>query len=122
MDDTSRIEEFENRVVDLVFAVGGTATIWRTHADHDPTRMLRGLIVEMAPGQDSMTLVIAPEGHIINLFEMEQVEKQALTEAPYCFVKTQFGTVQGHLTAGEASGRASVCRTEAVCGRPNLWS
>ncbi|MDA1055493.1 MAG: hypothetical protein O3C40_34265 [Planctomycetota bacterium] len=97
MDDVSLVEEMEDRVVDLALALGGRATVWRSFADDDPSRAIRGLMLEMAPGQETMSLLVSPEGHLINLFEIEQAEKQPLAEPPYCFVKTQFGSAQGHI-------------------------
>ncbi len=97
VDDLGKIEELEDRVIDTVFSLGGRATIWRSHADHDPTRMVRGLMIEMSPGQDSLSLLLSPEGHLIPLFQIEEAEKAPLPEPPYCFVKTQFGSIQGHI-------------------------
>ena len=42
--------------------MGGKATLWRSFSDDDRARVIRGLILEMAPGQDSMSLLISPEG------------------------------------------------------------
>jgi len=97
IDDLQRVEEMEDRVTDLVFALGGKATIWRSYADHDPTRVVRGLLVDMAPGQETLSLLISPEGHLTPLFQIEDAEKQPFHEPPYCSVKTQFGSIQGHV-------------------------
>ena len=97
MDDVTLVEEMEDRVVDLALALGGRATVWRSFADDDPSRAIRGLMLEMAPGQDTMSLLVSPEGHLISLFEIEEAEKHPLAEPPYCFVKTQFGSAQGHI-------------------------
>ncbi len=97
MDDVRQIENMEDRVLDLVFALGGRATIWRSFADHDSSRVVRGLIVEMEPGQDTFSLLISPEGHLLPLFQIEDAEKTPFEGPPYCFVKTQFGSLQGHI-------------------------
>jgi len=97
IDDLQRVEEMEDRVTDLVFALGGKATIWRSYADHDPTRVVRGLLVDMAPGQETLSLLVSPEGHLTPLFQIEDAEKQPFHEPPYCSVKTQFGSIQGHV-------------------------
>lgn len=94
MEDT---EEFEDRVIDIVHALGGQATVWRSFADHDPSRVIRGVMVEMAPGLETMSLLISPEGYIINLYEIERAEQQPFGEPPYCYVKTQYGSVFGHI-------------------------
>ncbi len=97
IDDLNRVEELEDRVIDLVFALGGKATVWRSWSDTDRTRVLRGLMVEMAPGQETLSLVISPEGHFTPLFQMEEAEQAPFAEPPYCFCKTQFGSLQGHI-------------------------
>ena len=63
--------------------------------------MVRGLIVDLAPGQDSTSLLISPEGWLVNLFEIEAAENGTLLEPPWCFVKTQFGPLQGHVALVE---------------------
>lgn len=97
MDDVSQIETMEDRVLDLVFSLGGRATIWRSFADHDSSRVVRGLTIEMEPGQDTFSLLISPEGHLTPVFQIEDAEKAPFEELPYCFVKTQFGSLQGHI-------------------------
>ena len=97
MDDVSQIETMEDRVLDLVFSLGGRATIWRSFADHDSSRVVRGLMIEMEPGQDTFSLLISPEGHLTPVFQIEDAEKAPFDEPPYCFVKTQFGSLQGHI-------------------------
>ena len=88
IDRLDLIETFEDRVLDLAFAMGGKATIWRSFSSQDPSRIVRGLILEMAAGQESMSLLLSPEGQLINLFEIEDAEKKPLNELPCCFVKT----------------------------------
>lgn len=97
LDDIGCIEQMEDRVMDLVFALGGTATVWRSFADHDPTRVVRGLVIEMTPGQDTFSLLVSPEGHLTPLFQIEEAERTAFAEPPWCFVKTQFGSLTGHV-------------------------
>ncbi|MCA9129345.1 MAG: hypothetical protein KDB22_19805 [Planctomycetales bacterium] len=97
LDCIESAHEMEDRALDLVFSLGGKATVWRSFADHDPYRVIRGLIVEMAPGQDTLSLIVSPEGHLTPLFQIEEAEQSAFTEPPYCFVKTQFGPIMGHV-------------------------
>lgn len=106
LNDTNRVEEMEDRVIDLVFALGGRATIWRSFADHDPSRVVRGLTLEMTPGQETTSLLVSPEGHFIPLFQIEEAEQSAFAEPPYCFVKTQYGSITGHV--------AIVCLLDAL--------
>ena len=97
MDDIRQVETMEDRVLDLVFSLGGRATIWRSYADDDRERIVRGLMVEMEPGQETFSLLVSPEGHLTPLFQIEDAEKTPFAEPPYCFVKTQFGSLQGHI-------------------------
>lgn len=97
LDELERVEEFEDRVLDVVSALGGQATIWRSFGQQDPSRIVRGLLVQMCPGQDTLSLLISPEGQLLNMFEIKAAEQGPLAEAPCCFVKTQFGSLQGHV-------------------------
>ena len=84
-------------MLDLSLDLGGQAQVWRSSGDADPGRVVRGLILNHAPGQESMSLLISPEGWLIGLMEIEDAEAGRLTEAPWCFVKTQFGSVEAHV-------------------------
>ncbi len=99
--DLTRIEDFEDRLIDFALEIGGLAKIWRTWDDDNPARMVRGVILDLAPGQDSTSLLVSPEGWLINLTEIEDAENGRLKEQPWCFVKTQFGPVEGHVALVE---------------------
>ena len=99
--DLERIEDFEDRVLDLVLEIGGEARIWRSACETDPSRMVRGLIIDLAPGQEPTCFLFSPEGWLIRLFEIEEAEDGKLTEQPYCWVKTQFGPIEGHVALVE---------------------
>lgn len=98
VNDVSQVELMEDRLLDLVFSLGGQATIWRSFADHDPSRVVRGLLINLEPGQDTFSMLVSPEGHLTPLFQIEDAEKSPFDGPPYCFVKTQFGSLQGHVT------------------------
>ena len=99
--DLARIEDFEDRLVDFALEIGGQAQIWRTWADDDPERMVRGVILDLAPGQESTSLLLSPEGWLIGLTDIQDAEEGRLKEPPWCFVKTQFGAVEGHVALVE---------------------
>ena len=63
--DLDCVEDFEDRVLDLVLDLGGHARIWRSSDSGDSDRVVRGLIVDLAPGQESTSLLISPEGWLI---------------------------------------------------------
>jgi hypothetical protein len=99
--DLARVEDFEDRLVDCALEIGGQAQIWRTWADGNPERMVRGVILCLAPGQESTSLLISPEGWLIGLTDIKDAENGRLGERPWCFVKTQFGAVEGHVALVE---------------------
>jgi hypothetical protein len=125
LDDLGRVEDFEDRVLDLALDLGGEAQVWRTydevekgdrpHLCEAPSgpfrqmgpvpffnrRMVRGILLNLFPGQETTSLLISPEGWLINLTEIEEAEKGQLAEPPWCFVKTQFGPIEGHVALVE---------------------
>ena len=99
--ELARIEDFEDRLIDFALEIGGQARIWRTWADDNPDRMVRGVILDLAPGQESTSLLVSPEGWLIGLTDIKDAEDGRLTEPPWCFTKTQFGPVEGHVAIVE---------------------
>ena len=97
----ARIEDFEDRLLDFALEIGGAARIWRSWADNDPNRMVRGIILDLAPGHESTSLLVSPEGWLIGLTDIQDAEEGRLEEPPWCFVKTQFGPVEGHVAIVE---------------------
>jgi hypothetical protein len=55
------------------------------------------VILNQSPGQESTSLLISPEGWLVGLMQIEDAEKGLLAEPPWCFVKTQFGPLEGHV-------------------------
>jgi hypothetical protein len=99
--DLARIEDFEDRLIDLALAVGGQAQVWRTHNNNDPQRIVRGVILTLAPGLEPTSLLVSPEGWLIGLIDIKDAELDRLTEPPWCFTKTQFGPLEGHVALVE---------------------
>jgi hypothetical protein len=95
--DLRRVEDFEDRLLDLALDVGGLAQIWRSHSDSDPERIVRGVILDLVPGQESTSMLVSPEGWLIGLTDIENAEAGRLTEPPWCITKTQFGSIEGHV-------------------------
>jgi hypothetical protein len=46
-------------------------------------------------------LLVSPEGWLIPLCDIEEAEKGEIAETPWCWVKTQFGPVEGHVALVE---------------------
>jgi hypothetical protein len=99
--DLARVEDFEDRLLDLALELGALAQIWRSHADGDPQRGVRGVLLHLAPGQETTSLLLSPEGWLISLTEIEDAERGTLPEPPWCFTKTQFGPIEGHVALVE---------------------
>jgi hypothetical protein len=99
--DMDRIVDFEDRVLDLSLELGGQAKIWRSKGNAEPQRMVRGAMITLCPGQEPTSLLVSPEGWLISLFDIEEAEKGTLAVPSFCFVKTQFGTIEGHVALVE---------------------
>jgi hypothetical protein len=99
--DLARIEDFEDRLIDCALEIGAQAQIWRSWAHDDPARTVRSVILGVAPGQESTSLLFSPEGWLIGLIDIQDAEEGRLKEAPWCFTKTQFGPVEGHVALVE---------------------
>jgi hypothetical protein len=72
-----RIEDFEDRVLDLALELGSQAHLWRTAADKDSSRLIRGVILDLCPGQETTSLLVSPEGWLIGLADIEDAEELA---------------------------------------------
>jgi hypothetical protein len=101
MADLDRVEEFEDRVLDMALEMSAQVTIWRSVAVDDPTWILRGLLLDLVPGQETTSLLLSPEGWLIPLTEFQAAEKGPVAESQLCSVKTQFGSVEGHVALVE---------------------
>ncbi len=97
MADLSRIEEMEDRVVDMALEIGADVRIWRSWPDGHPDRVVRGLTLNIIPGLETLSLLISPEGWLVPLMCIEDAEKGTLSMPPYCCCKTQFGPPEGHV-------------------------
>ena len=50
--ELGRIEDFENRVIDLALAVGGDCRVWRSADERDTSRVVRGLSWTLRRGRN----------------------------------------------------------------------
>ena len=98
IDDLERIEEFEDRVMAVVYSLGGQINVWRSYSEEWPGRTMRGLVIEVAPGQESLSLILSPEGYFTPLQELNRAETKPYDQAPECAVETERGGLVGHLT------------------------
>lgn len=101
LEDLDSVVPLEDRLLDVAIALGGEARLWRSCADDNPSRIVQGLLLDVDPGQETLSLLFSPEGFLIPLYEIESAEQGRFTEPPHCFVKTQFGSVVGHAAVVE---------------------
>src|SRR5260370_12567293 len=87
--DLTRIEDFEDRLIDLALEVGGLAQIWRSYADRDSQRVVRGVILNLAPGLESTSMLVSPEGWLIRLPHIADPQSGQLKHTPHNFTTTQ---------------------------------
>ena len=99
--DLDCVDDFEDRVLDLALELGGQARIWRTANPDDPRRMVRGLLLDLCPGQETTSLLVSPEGWLISPHEVGAAQRAELAGPSWCFVKTQFGPIEGHVALVE---------------------
>ena len=48
--DLAQVESLEDLLIDLVLELGGQVEVWRSVAEHDPSRVVRGLLEDQARG------------------------------------------------------------------------
>jgi hypothetical protein len=99
--DLTRVEDFEDRLLDLALELGAQAQIWRSYAGHQPQRMVRGILLTLAPGQEPASLLLSPEGWLIDPADIEAAERGRLAGPTWCSTQTQFGSLEGHMTLVE---------------------
>jgi hypothetical protein len=99
--ELERIEEFEDRVLDMALDLGADAQIFRGFPTTSPTRAVRGLIVNLAAGQESLSLLVSPDGWLIPGYRLDVADLHNDTEPPWCSVKTQYGSLEGHILVVE---------------------
>lgn len=97
LDQREDLESMEDAIMDATFALGGNATLWRSYSDEDPQRMVRGVLIEMAPGLETLSVLLSPEGTLVPLDRIEDAELGKLDQAEYCRIATQTAGPMGHV-------------------------
>ena len=86
--DLDRVEDLEDRVIDLALEIGGNARIWWSACDHDHERVVRGVLVDLYPDQETTSLLISPEGWLIGLIYQAiptiKGSRSEITREPFC--------------------------------------
>lgn len=93
--DLDRMEDLEDRAVDFALAVGGDGRTFRSRGANG--RVVRGAVLDLAPGLDSLSLLVTPEGWLIPLCELGAAEAGPLPGRPTSWVKTPYGGARGHV-------------------------
>lgn len=97
LDRADSVEAVQDRVLDFALALGGRAQYWYSRGDGAAGRAVRGVIVDLAPGCDSMSLLFSEEGRLVPLHDIEAAEQGPLPRDTFAFVKTQFAPVETHV-------------------------
>jgi hypothetical protein len=97
IQDPSLIETFEDRVIDLALEFEGYARIWRSAPKERGDRIVRGVLLNLAPGMDTISLLLAPEGWLIPTAALREAEAGSLPERPWISVRTHFAPLHAHV-------------------------
>jgi hypothetical protein len=96
LQDLSQVETFEDRIVELALEVDGYARIWRSAPKEKPDRVLRGVILNLAPGLGTVGLLVSPEGWLVPLDAVEAAEAGRMAARPWVACPARFATVEAH--------------------------
>jgi hypothetical protein len=97
IQDRSLIETFEDRIVELALEFDGYARIWRTSSKTKPERVVRGVLLNLAPGHETGSFLVAPEGWLVPMHAAEEAEEGRMAERPWIACKTQYGPIEAHV-------------------------
>jgi hypothetical protein len=97
LDQLSRVEDLEDRILELALALGGTGRVWRSTPGGAPERMFRGIVLNLVPGQEATSLIVSPEGWLLGLHDLELAGLRGFSAPPWVQVKTGLGSMEGHV-------------------------
>lgn len=99
-----RLESLEDRVLELAFVLGGIARFHRlgpSREHPDPKRLVRGVLLDLWPGLDSIPLQISPEGVLVGEEHLDLAWGGALPEPPWVSVRTSYAPLPAHVALVE---------------------
>lgn len=96
IESLSLAEEFEDHVLQTALALGSRVHLWRSSTKYSPGRLVRGLSLQLCPGQEPVSLLLSPEGLLIPEQAAEEATFAPLLDQPWCEVRTHCGGVDGH--------------------------
>lgn len=97
LDQLSRVEDLEDRILELALALGGSGRVWRSTPGGAPERMFRGIVLNLVPGQEATSLIVSPEGWLLGLNDLEVAGLRGFSAPPWVQVKTGLGSMEGHV-------------------------
>jgi hypothetical protein len=97
LDQLSRVEDLEDRILEMALALGGTGRVWRSTPGGAPERMFRGIVLNLFPGQEATSLIVSPEGWLLGLHDLEVAGLRGFSCPPWVQVKTGLGSMEGHV-------------------------
>jgi|GEM_PF-5313154 len=91
------IETFEDRIVELALEINGFARVWRSAPKNNVERVVRGVMLDLAPGLETVSLLLSPEGALVPLGLVSDAESGPVAEDQWVSVQTQFGALEAHV-------------------------
>src|SRR5688500_18725971 len=91
------IETFEDRIVELALEIHGFARVWRSAPKGNVERVVRGVMLDLAPGLETVSLLLSPEGVLVPLGVVAEAEEGPIPENQWISVQTQFGALEAHV-------------------------
>src|SRR5581483_4077316 len=91
----ARLEDIEDRIVDLALELGGRARVVRQRGAAGE-RLVRGLDVALWPGLEVVSLAVAPEGFLIPLSRVEAAAERAVERGDWLATRTDHAAPEGH--------------------------
>ena len=101
IDDLRLIRDFEDRILKLSSAFGSRVSLWRSSADTAGSRLIRGLLLHLSPGQSPVSLLLNHEGQLIASVGLNTPAEACPQWPRWCTVHTASSGVDGHAAVVE---------------------
>ena len=133
LDHIEQYPAFESRVKELVKELGGEYESFPGDGDvtGDPIELnesgIRGIVATMHPNHEPLSLLVSPNGRLTSLMKMilkSRGDDDTNPDEPeYCFLKTQFGTVESHIAVVKilTAIKAEFCSNLYVNDESGYW-
>lgn len=96
IDNLLLIRDFEDRVLKITSAFGSRVSLWRSYADSSRRQLIRGLVIQLRPGQSPVNLLLDADGQLIEMRDLNKSVDSCRTLPRWCTVHTAFSGAEGH--------------------------